>query len=87
MALLGQKSQLAELWAGVKHGGDTSRSGLDYSLAQELGWQGVSNVDVAGILTRYPHGQIGSGKLRGQAADRRLAALVGAAQRGQGGPR
>jgi hypothetical protein len=78
--VVGNVPFIAKLWRGEKEKGDTSGSGKDWQLAQDLGRQGLSNDDIARLLTRYQHGQIGSGKLQGGAADRRLAQLVGAGQ-------
>ena len=77
-AMLERDAKLREAWetgAKIGHGGDTSASGLDWSLACYL----RSHLDDAGleaVLRCYQHGQIGSGRLKGAAAERRIARIL-----------
>jgi hypothetical protein len=77
---------LAKLWRGEKEGGDNTASGLDWSLARELGRAGIASDEIARVLRRYTFGQLGTGKLQGRAASRRLAQLVDAAEETRQGP-
>ena len=80
MQRIAKDPALASLWRGEKVGGDTTSSGLDWSLAQALGRAGIASDEIARALRQYPHGQIGRGKLSGRAAARRIAQLLEAAQ-------
>jgi hypothetical protein len=78
-ALLENDRDFAAAWdAGVKigPGSDDSASGRDFSLAVWLKRAGVTEAAIAALLRRYPHGQIGSGKLRGRLASRRIARIL-----------
>ena len=80
LQLIHDDPTLAALWRGEKRSGDTSASGMDWSLAWELGRRGVPAEEVARVLHAYPYGQLGSGKLKGRQASRRLADLLKRAQ-------
>ncbi len=77
--LIERNPRLAKLWYGEKDEGDTTASGLDWSLAIALGKAGVEEQEIARVLSHYTHGQIGSGKLRGRQVERRLGKLLEAA--------
>jgi hypothetical protein len=83
MRLLALNPRLAKLWHGEKNDGDTTASGLDWSMAIALGKVGVAEQEIARVLSHYPHGQIGSGKLRGGQVARRLGQLLQAAAEAQ----
>jgi hypothetical protein len=68
---------VARLWRGQKRSGDTSASGLDASLALLLHRRGCSQDEIEAALRAYPHGQIGTDKLTGRMAERRLQRLIG----------
>ena len=83
MALIEKIPWIQELYhegKSEKTSGDTSKSALDFELATKLGWLGVSNEEIARVLMRFPFGQMGSGKLKGRQAERRILNLVGQAQ-------
>jgi AAA domain len=76
--LLEHDAPLREAWEnGTKlgHGGDASASGLDFSLARYLR-RHLDDGDLEAVLRCYPHGQMGSGKLKGRAADKRIAGIL-----------
>jgi RecA-family ATPase len=78
VALLGQDAALRRAWeTGEKigPGGDTSASGLEFGLARHLR-RHLDDVDLETTLRLYPHGQIASGKLKGDAADRRIRRIL-----------
>lgn len=78
-ALLEQDASLREAWqTGTKlgSGGDITASGLDFSLARYLR-RHLDDDDLAAVLRAFPHGQIGSGRLKGKAAERRIAQILG----------
>jgi hypothetical protein len=77
---LAEEPALARLWGGEKGRGDASASGMDWSLARALGRAGIAGEEIARALRAYPHGQVGSGKLAGRAASRRLAQLLDTAR-------
>ena len=94
--LLEQDAPLASAWHGavkLGRGGDTSASGLDWSLAQHLGPH-LDDADLAAVLRCYRHGQIGGGALVGNAAERRPRPIArpprpsggGAKKEGEGWP-
>lgn len=77
--LLKRDAKLRRAWnEGTKLGAgrDNSGSGLDASLAVYLA-RHLSDADLAEVLRHYRFGQLGSGALTGQAADRRLGRLLG----------
>ncbi|WP_027133430.1 hypothetical protein [Geminicoccus roseus] len=79
--LLKTEPEFARAWeTGVKlgPGGDESASGKDFSLAVWLYQQGVPFPEIAVTLRLYRHGQIGSGKLRQDAAARRIGRIMDA---------
>ncbi len=76
MQLIEQNPRLAKLWRGEKDEGDTTASGLDWSLARALGRAGVTREEIARVLSHYPHGQIGGGKKKGGPAKRRLGPIL-----------
>ncbi len=81
-ALLAADFALAAAWEHGRKlggGGDTSASGLDYSLAIHLAHD-LDDDELAVVLARHPHGQIGNGTLNGEAAERRLDQLLEAAR-------
>ena len=56
--LLDKHSWLLGLWNGCKSYGDTSRSGLDITLATKLSkYFNYTHEEIAGILMAYPHGK------------------------------
>ena len=78
LALLEHDAELRDAWEhGTKlgPGGDKSASGLDWSLAKYLRTH-LSDADLEAVLRCYSFGQIGSGKLKGKAADRRIAGII-----------
>lgn len=78
LALLERDDRLRNAWDnGTKlgGGGDTSASALDWSLAQYLR-QHLDDGEIAAVLRHHLHGQIGGGKLRGAAAERRIEKLL-----------
>jgi hypothetical protein len=82
-ALLATNPQVAEAWktgAKIGAGGDESASGRDFTLAVWLNRKGIPFSDVAATLQLYPHGQIGSGKLRPQDIPRRIGRIRDALQ-------
>src|SRR3954447_11480655 len=81
LRLLEDDPTLAALWRGGERSGDTTASGMDWSLARELGRREVPAEEIARVLRAYPHGQIGGGKLKGRQERRRLAQLLDEAQR------
>lgn len=84
VAALDSDNRLKQAWeTGAKvldNGGDASASGLDVSLACYLAQRGFTEDEIAAVARRYEHGQIGSGKLTGAAAERRLSRLLGVAK-------
>jgi hypothetical protein len=71
---------LAKLWRGEKEGGDSTASGMDWSLARALGRARIDGDEIARALRQYTHGQIGGGKLKGRSTSRRMRQLLEAAQ-------
>ena len=78
LALLGRDARLRDAWEkGTKlgKGADASASALDWSLALYLR-PNLDDGDIAAVLRAHPHGQIGGGKLKGQAAERRIEKIL-----------
>lgn len=78
-ALLATDADFAAAWAtGAKigPGADDSGSGRDFSLAVWLAENGVPDAEIAATLRLYPHGQIGSGRIQGQRASRRIGRII-----------
>lgn len=76
--LLRRDSKLSAAWSDGKklgRGKDTSASGLDMSLALYLS-RHLNDEDLETVLRAFPHGQIGSGSLKGANADRRIKDLL-----------
>jgi RecA-family ATPase len=76
--LLEHDVQLSEAWhngAKIGKGGDTTASGLDFSLARYLR-RYLDDSNLEAVLRCYPHGQIGSGKLKGRPADKRIEGII-----------
>jgi RecA-family ATPase len=76
--LLERDAALRRAWeTGEKigPGSDTSASGLEFSLARHLR-RHLDDVDLETTLQLYPHGQIASGKLKGDAAERRIRRIL-----------
>jgi hypothetical protein len=78
MELIERNPRLAQLWAGSKDHGDDTGSGLDWSLALELGRAGVPAEEIGRTLCHYPHGKVG--RLKGKEAERHLGQLLKAAE-------
>ena len=77
-ALLERDAKLRDAWENgtkIGSGGDTSASGLDWSLARYLRPY-LDDSDIAAVLRLHPHGQIGGGKLKGKAAERRIENIL-----------
>ena len=68
LGVLGDRPKLSK-------GGDGSASGLDYSLVNHLAWRGQPDELIETALRHYPHGQVGSGKVTGGNAVRRVERL------------
>ena len=80
--LIERDGKLRRAWQeGVKlgNGRDQSASGLDASMAVYLA-RHLGDDELADVLRRYRFGQLGSGALKGKAADRRLGRLLGMAR-------
>lgn len=78
LALLHANSKLRACWtkgAKLGKGKDTSASGLDMSLTLYL-CRKLDNAALALALRAFPHGQIGNGTKKGEAAERRIAQLL-----------
>ena len=78
LALLDRDEQLFVAWhqgAKLGNGSDETASGLDMSLAQHLRPH-LDDDDLASVLRSYRYGQIGSGRLGGKKADRRIARII-----------
>lgn len=76
---LSEDAKLKRLWqAGKGDGTDKSRN--DASLAATLSHRGFEDADIEAALRNYPLGQIGTGKLAGEEADRQIGRLLGLAK-------
>ena len=78
LELLERDPQLRQAWekgGKLGSGGDTSASGLDFTLARYLR-RDLDDNDLEAVLRAHAHGQIGTEKLRGKAADRRIEILA-----------
>ena len=78
--LLDSDETLREAWDhGTKlgSGGDTSASGLDWSLALYLRPH-LEDGEIAAVLRLHRHGQIGGGKIKGAAANQRIEKILAA---------
>ena len=78
-ALLAADPEFAAAWesgAKIGPGADSSASGRDFSLAVWLAGNGVPDAEIAATLRAYPHGQIGSGRVQGRRAARRIARII-----------
>ena len=76
--------KLVDSWAkGTKltKGEDASAKGLEFSLVVYLAWREHDDDLIELAVRHYPHGQIGSGKLTGGNADRRLDKLLEKAEK------
>lgn len=81
-ALLKRDRRLRQRWANGKKltaGKDNSASGLDWSLAIYLATR-ADDETIEAALRCYPPGQIGSGAITGDAADRQVERLLEAAR-------
>jgi predicted P-loop ATPase len=79
VAAIDADPELREAWASGRKlgsGGDSSRSGKDFSLVLYLARSGWTNELIELALRHYPHGQIGSDALKGRNAERRLEKLL-----------
>ena len=77
--------EFAAAWdSGVKigPGADDSASGRDFSLAVWLKRAGVAEAEIAALLRRYPHGQIGRASSSGRRASRRIARILADLRKG-----
>ena len=75
-AFLDADQALMQLWRGSKPSGDSSASAKDASLVARLYQAGAPTALLKAALHAYPYGHIGSGKLTGQAAERRIKRLL-----------
>jgi Protein of unknown function (DUF3987) len=82
--LLDDEPELKAAWtSGTKltAGGDSSASGLDFSLMIWLVEHGYDDSAIEAALRSYPHGQIGRGSLDEKGAARRIAQLLAEAEK------
>lgn len=86
-ALLAADPTFAAAWQSgdkIGVGKDHSSSGRDFSLTCWLAERDIDDEDIGAALRAYPHGQIGSGRLKGRRGERRIERILAEIQKSKG---